>query len=214
VAKRNDIAPYERREARKWTRVTDYVPHADAHVQNVHWPRPGTLPILREREVAQVRRRSARGLLLPVAAVAVAAALSLWGSGALETNADQQIVPAAATTSSGLRFDLCSEGGVTNCVSSGDSFLLQGKTVRIADIEAPNIYGAACPREAELGRRAALRLQALLNSGELEMTKVGPDLDSFGLLLRDVAVDGRDVGQAMVSEGLAREVGGTPKLWC
>lgn len=111
-------------------------------------------------------------------------------------------------------FGLCDEGGLTNCVASGDSFYLGGKTVRIAGIEAPQLYGAACPKEAELGRASAIRLQTLLNSGELEMTKVPQDLDRFGLLLRNVAVDGESVGPAMVEAGLARKIGDLTRSWC
>ena len=120
----------------------------------------------------------------------------------------------SATTSKGLVFGLCSEGGLTNCVASGDSFYLGGKTVRVAGIEAPQLYGAACPKEAALGRKSAAKLQGLLNSGELEMTKVGQDLDRYGLLLRNVAVDGKDVGQVLVSRGLAREIGDLTRSWC
>jgi endonuclease YncB( thermonuclease family) len=33
-------------------------------------------------------------------------------------------------------------------------------------------------------------------------------------LLRNVAVDGRDVGQAMVRDGLARNIGDLTRNWC
>jgi endonuclease YncB( thermonuclease family) len=214
LAKRNDIAPYERREARRWTRVTDYVPDADAHVANVHWPKPGTLREYHNSPRSDVpRRASRRGLALPVVAVVLVAGLSLWGSGVLERTGRPQAA-ASATTSSGLVFGLCSDGGLTNCVASGDSFYLGGKSVRVAGIEAPQLYGAACPKEASLGRTAAVELQGLLNSGELEMTKVAQDLDRYGLLLRNVAVDGRDVAQAMTRAGLAREIGDITRSWC
>ena len=214
MAKRNDIAPYERRAARRWTRVTDYWPDADAHVGNVHWPKPGTLsefPVTPRPDAP--RRASRRGLFLPVAAVALAAGLSLWGSGVLE-HARRPQAATSATTSSGLVFGLCNEGGLTNCVASGDSFYLGGKTVRVAGIEAPQLYGAACPKEATLGRKAAAKLQGMLNTGELEMTKVGQDLDRYGLLLRTVAVDGKDIGETLVAAGLAREIGDITRSWC
>ena len=214
MAKRNDIAPYERREARRWTSVTDYWPDAHVHLGDVHWPKPGTLsdyPVTPKSDAP--RRTSRRGLFLPVAAVLVACALSLWGSGVLERSAKPQAA-VSATTSSGLVFGLCTQGGLTNCVASGDSFYLGGKTVRIAGIEAPQLYGAACPKEAALGRKSAVRLQAILNSGELEMTKVGQDLDRYGLLLRSVAVDGKDVGRTLVSANLARDIGDMTRSWC
>lgn len=213
MAKRNDIAPYERREARRWTRIADYWPDADSHLGNIHWPKPGTLrdyPLTKPSDAP--RRPGRRGFLLPVAAVLGAVVLSIWGSGMFGGAKAPQ--SAASTTSRGLVFGLCNEGGLTNCVASGDSFYLGGKTVRIAGIEAPQLYGAACPREAALGQSAALRLQALLNSGELEMTRVPQDLDRFGLLLRNVAIDGKDVGRTMRQEGLARQIGDLTRNWC
>ena len=217
MAKRNDdIAPYERPEARRWTRITDYVPHAYVHSGNVHWAAPGSLPPLAEPEISRPSRKSSRGLWLPVAAVALAAGLGLWGSGVLDPRQPAAPVAAAAggTTSRGLMFGLCDQGGLTNCVASGDSFYLGGKTVRIANIEAPQLYGAACPRETRLGGESALRLQRLLNSGQLEMSRVGQDLERYGLLLRSVTVNGKDVGQAMVAAGLARKIGNITPSWC
>ncbi len=220
VAKRNDdIAPYERPEARRWTRITDYVPHAYVHSGNVHWAAPGSHPPLPEPEIARPGRKSSRGLWLPVAAVALAAGIGLWGSGVLERQAQPSTTAAAAsaagaTSSRGLTFGLCDQGGLTNCVASGDSFYLGGKTVRIANIEAPQLYGAACPRETRLGAESVLRLQRLLNSGGFEMSRVGHDLERYGLLLRSVTVDGKDGGQAMVAAGLAREIGDLTRSWC
>ena len=211
MTKRNDIAPYERPEARRWTRVTDYVPDAQAHVGNVHWPKPGGLPVL-AAPPGPTRRKQRRGLFLPFAAVAIAALTALWGSGLVTGRQDAR--QARGTTSSGLVFGLCSAGGVRNCVQSGDSFYLGGKTVRIAGIEAPQLYGAACPKEAEIGRASAVKLQQILNSGELELTKTAQDLDSVGLLLRNVSVDGKSVAQAMVAARLAREIGDSTRSWC
>jgi micrococcal nuclease len=213
LAKRNDIAPYERPEARRWTRIADYWPDADAHLGNIHWPKPGTLREFSTKPSDAPRRPNRRGLLLPIAAVLCAIALSIWGSGMLQGTKTPR-ASAAATTSRGLVFGLCNEGGLTNCVASGDSFYLGGKTVRVAGIEAPQLYGAACPNEAALGRKSAVHLQGLLNSGELEMTKVGQDLDRYGLLLRNVAVDGKDVGRTLVAAGLARDIGNLTRSWC
>ena len=216
MAKRNDnIAPYERRQARRWTRVTDYVPDADAHVGPVHWPKPGTLHPW-DRGVADERRRkSSRGLWLPVVAVAAAAVLAVWGSGVGDRDPAQgSAALAGASVSSGLVFGLCEQGGLTNCAASGDSFYLGGKTVRIADIEAPRLYGAACAREARLGRSAANHLRALLNSGEIKLARVPRNPDGFGFLLRRVSVEGRDVGRAMTAAGFARSIGDRSRKWC
>lgn len=215
MAKRNDdIAPYERRQARKWTRVSDYVADADAHSGAVHWPKPGALPALALREAAPPPPAAKRRLpWVAAAAVTLTAALALIAGGAFERSGPAAVA-ARTSVSSGLVFGLCDGGGLTNCVASGDSFYLGGKTVRIANIEAPQVYGAACPREARLGRESALRLQALLNSGELGLARVPQDLDRYGLMLRTVSVGGRDAGQAMVASGLARNIGDLTRSWC
>ena len=178
--------------------MTDYWRDADAHVGNVHWQKPGTIGDFRRPPSPDLpRRTSGRGLFLPVGAVTLAILLSVWGSGMLK-GSDSKDRPAPATTSRGLVFGLCSEGGLTNCVASGDSFYLGGKTVRVA----------------ALGRKWAAKLQFILYSGELEMTKMGQDLERYGLLLRNVAVDGKDVGQALVGAGLARDIGDMTRIWC
>ena len=206
MANRNDIAPFERRESRRWTRAADYVVNVDAHVLGAAWPDPAL------RTLKESRKRSRRGLWLPTIAVAIAALLGLWGSGLLQPAVAPRGV--AVSTSRGLSFGLCEQGGLTNCVASGDSFYLGGKTIRIANIEAPQRYGAACPRETELGAVAAKRLQSMLNSGEIRLQRVGEDMERYGLLLRKVAVNGSDVGQAMIEVGLAREIGDLTRSWC
>ena len=206
MANRNDIAPFERREARRWTRAGDYVVNVDAHVLNAALPNPA-LRALDER-----RKRSRRGLWLPTIVVGIAALLGVWGSGLLQPTLGPR-TPAVAT-SRGLTFGLCEQGGLTNCVASGDSFYLGGKTIRIANIEAPQVYGAACPREGQLGGVAAKKLRSMLNSGEIRLSRVGEDMERYGLLLRKVAVNGADVGGAMVEAGLAREIGDLTRSWC
>ena len=46
------------------------------------------------------------------------------------------------------------------------------------------------------------------------MTSIDRDRDVYGRLLRNVAVNGADVGEAMVSAGVAREYGGGRRPWC
>jgi micrococcal nuclease len=214
LTKRNDIAPYERRAERRWTSVADYWPDARVPLGGVHWGGPLTVGDFRRRPRPDTPPSAGRrGLLLPVAAVLLAILLSVWGSGVLRESLNPQ-ASAADATSTGLVFGLCSKGGLTNCVASGDSFYLGGKTVRIAGIEAPQLYGAACSRESTLGRSAASKLQGLLNSGGLQLTKVGPDLERYGLLLRDVSVNGKNVGEAMMKSGHARAIGDPNRDWC
>ena len=213
MAERKEIAPQQGSETSKWTRLTDYWPDVRNPLGGVRWGEPVSVGDFRRRPRPDVPQRvSRRGLALPIAAVLLAVLLSIWGSGILQR--PNSAAGAPQTRSAGLVFGLCSTGGLTNCVASGDSFYLGGKTVRLAVIEAPQIYGAACPKEAALGQTSAARLQKMLNSGQLQLTETGPNLERYGLLLRNVAVDGKDVGQAMVRDGLARNIGDITRSWC
>ena len=113
-----------------------------------------------------------------------------------------------------VRFALCHSGGGTNCVVDGDTFYLSGAKVRIAGIDAPETDPPRCAEEARLGAAATERLQALLNAGPVTMTPIDRDRDSYGRLLRNVSVDGADVGDALIGEGLARSYGSGRRSWC
>lgn len=111
-------------------------------------------------------------------------------------------------------FGYCKWGGGTNCVVDGDTFYLGGDKVRIAGIDAPETHDYRCPSELALGNRATEMLHSLLNSGGVTMTSIDRDRDVYGRLLRNVAVNGQDVGEAMVRAGVAREYGSGRRSWC
>jgi endonuclease YncB( thermonuclease family) len=111
-------------------------------------------------------------------------------------------------------FGYCHTGGGTNCVVDGDTFYLGGEKVRIAGIDAPETHPPRCADEARLGNQATEKLNALLNSGAVTMTSIDRDRDTYGRLLRNVAVNGQDVGEAMISAGVAREYGSGRRSWC
>lgn len=111
-------------------------------------------------------------------------------------------------------FGYCSAGGGSNCVIDGDTFRINGEKVRIAGIDAPETHPSRCAGEARLGNAATERLHALLNNGAVTMTPIDRDRDVYGRLLRNVAVDGADVGEAMVGAGVARDYAGGRRPWC
>ena len=111
-------------------------------------------------------------------------------------------------------FIACKWGGGTNCVVDGDTLYLEGQKIRIAGIDAPETHHYDCPEELALGERAAVRLQALLNAGAVTLSSIDRDEDVYGRKLRNVAVDGHDVGELLVSEGLARDYAGGRRPWC
>lgn len=144
--------------------------------------------------------------LLPLALLAgfalAAAAMSL----------DSGTTQLPATVRAG--FGLCHEGGGTNCVVDGDTLWIAGQKLRIAGIDAPETHEPGCPAEAALGKAAAEKLRKLLNSGTVTTSAIDRDKDSNGRLLRNVAVDGKDVGAALIAAGLARRYRGAKKAWC
>ena len=119
-----------------------------------------------------------------------------------------------ASTGSRQIFSYCHTGGGTNCVVDGDTFWIGGQKVRIAGIDAPETHPPRCPYEARLGNAATQKLHELLNSGAVTMTRIDRNRDRYGRLLRNVAVNGRDVGEALISAGVAREYGGGRRSWC
>jgi endonuclease YncB( thermonuclease family) len=46
------------------------------------------------------------------------------------------------------------------------------------------------------------------------MTRNDRDRDVYGRLLRNVRVNGRDVGEALISDGVARAYAGGRRPWC
>lgn len=113
-----------------------------------------------------------------------------------------------------VQFGLCVWGGGENCVVDGDTIYLHHVKIRIAGFDAPETHDFKCPAERELGNRATYRLQELLNSGSVSLSSIDRDEDVYGRKLRNVAVGGRDVGDVLVSEGLARPYRGYKLGWC
>lgn len=136
---------------------------------------------------------------------------SEWASRG-ETQGSAGSAPAVAAVSAS--FSYCKWGGGRNCVVDGDTFWIGGQKVRIAGIDAPETHDYRCASELELGERAARQLQALLNSGAVTMTSIDRDRDPYGRLLRNVSVNGQDVGEALISSGVARAYAGGRRSWC
>lgn len=111
-------------------------------------------------------------------------------------------------------FALCPEGPRTTCVVDGDTFWLDGEKIRIADINAPETHGAACPAERIRGDAATRRLIVLLNAGPFAVERSGRERDRYGRALRVIVRDGKSIGARLVSEGLAEPWRGRRSSWC
>jgi endonuclease YncB( thermonuclease family) len=98
-------------------------------------------------------------------------------------------------------------------VYDGDTFGMGTRDIRIANIDAPEVHDYGCASEFQLGTRATERLRALLASGTPKLS--GNGIDRYGRDLRTVQINGKDVGQAMIGAGLARNYDGKQRQgWC
>lgn len=100
-------------------------------------------------------------------------------------------------------------------VWDGDSIRLgttrQAEAVRIFNIDAPEIEGQ-CAYESSLALQAKIRLADLLHGRRVEILRQGTD--RYGRTLAAIRVEGQDVGDVLVGEGLARTWAGRREPWC
>jgi endonuclease YncB( thermonuclease family) len=128
--------------------------------------------------------------------------------------------PAAPATLRGgsphRRYGFCTQPRQQNCVVDGDTFRDGARAIRLADIDAPEIFSPQCPAERELGERAARRLHELLNDGVIVIAPApdGREEDPYGRKLRVVRRGGKSLGDTLVEEGLARPSHGARRGWC
>jgi micrococcal nuclease len=93
-------------------------------------------------------------------------------------------------------------------VLDGNTIVLDGMHIPIANIDAPEVHQFHCDAERRLGLVAKRRMVELLNSGPVAVhvgdPRDGRKKDRHGRTLATIDVDGRDVGEIMIAEGLAR----------
>lgn len=111
-------------------------------------------------------------------------------------------------------FPLCGSGRRVSCVVDGDTVWIEGQSIRIADIDTPEVRQPACAEEARLAARATRRMQELLNAGPFEIRAGGRDEDRYRRKLRTFHRDGRSLGDILVAEGLAHRWQGRKESWC
>ncbi len=116
-------------------------------------------------------------------------------------------------------------------VTDGDTIRLDdGTRVRLNGFNAPESRDPQCDREAILGNRAKERLEELVATGRTRVSQVpcackpgteGTDKCNYGRSCGMLQVNGRDVGQILISEGLAvpfvcgqTHCPKTPRPWC
>ncbi len=91
-------------------------------------------------------------------------------------------------------------------VIDGDTVRLRGgETIRILNIDAPETARARCEAEAALGYKAKEHLARLLRGATITLDRCDGKrcTDPYGRTLARVFANGKDVGETLISEGLA-----------
>jgi endonuclease YncB( thermonuclease family) len=115
-------------------------------------------------------------------------------------------------------------------VIDGDTITADGKTIRLLGFAPPEMRGAQCRAERDLGVKATKRVRDLIQAGALDYSPVtcSCPANTLGkwvcILARTcgrLKANGRDVGDILVAEGLAvpflcdgMECPKAPKPWC
>jgi micrococcal nuclease len=102
-------------------------------------------------------------------------------------------------------------------VYDGDTFEMHcgssTRSARLLGFDAPETKSPKCPEEAAWGHRATLRLRQLLTSPDVAIYLQG--VEKYGRDLVRVTVNGRDVAEVMIGEGLAVAYHGEKRRdWC
>jgi micrococcal nuclease len=112
------------------------------------------------------------------------------------------------------------EADTTTRVVDGEHLIVKGHKITLHQLDAPESKDAKCDREKQMAALTEERLAGLLLAAkDVEFRKTGmaclqmQDCDGF------VKVDGEDVGDILIKEGLAvrgviEEGGGLARDWC
>ncbi|WP_339986881.1 thermonuclease family protein [Gymnodinialimonas ulvae] len=86
---------------------------------------------------------------------------------------------------------------------------------RIEGYDTPEEHTNVCGgfEEIDLARAATRRFLDLLNQNEWVLQPLG-EADRYGRVLANIFIDGEDVGDILVREGLARYWPDGPEFWC
>lgn len=146
-------------------------------------------------------------------------AAMLGGNGSspsTRTTAPAPISTAMAAQAPGeyrVNFRMCGRDRVT-CIVDGDTIWLEGQNLRLESYDTPEPYNDICGGQAEvdLAHRASARLLELLNSNSFTVDYHGTD--RYGRTLATIRIGGRDVGDILIDEGLARRWPNGREFWC
>ena len=98
----------------------------------------------------------------------------------------------------------------------GDTVDVDGKRWRLQGFDTPETFYAQCTSERLLGQKAKQRLQQLIDTAHEVETMTDGKRERWKRILGRLFVDGRDVGEVLISEGLAVRYNGKGRRrdWC
>lgn len=108
----------------------------------------------------------------------------------------------------------CGSGKRITCVVDGDTIWLDGEKIRLQGYETPETATNICGGQSDirLGNAATSRLIEILNTANLTIQRTGKD--RYGRTLAIIRADGRNVGDILIAEGLARRWPDGREFWC
>ena len=174
------------------------------------------LPARRSRR-ALLSRRHRRQLAGPLVAILLlVGGISAFVSGGREDKGDaaRALAQQGAAVVSTVKFTMCGSARYT-CVVDGDTIWFEGQNLRLQSYDTPEPYTAICGGSAEvaLAKQASARLLDLLNTNAFTVETFG--LDGTGKrTLATVRIGGRDVGDILIGERLARHWPDGDEWWC
>ena len=90
-----------------------------------------------------------------------------------------------------------------------------GLSIRLVGFGTPETFYADCANEKARGDAATARLRQLISAAGTLQLFIQDERDRYGRGLGSLLVDGQDVGDVLISEGLARRYsGGRRRGWC
>lgn len=100
------------------------------------------------------------------------------------------------------------------CIVDGDTLWLNGENIRLEGFDTPEPQTNICggDQEKALATQASARLRELLNDNEWTIERVG--MDRNGRTLATIRIGGRDVGEWLIEERLARWWPDGEEWWC
>lgn len=102
------------------------------------------------------------------------------------------------------------------CLVDGDTLWLHGENIRLRDFDTPEPQTQVCGGEQEiaLAHAASARMLDLLNGNDWTIEYFGHDSTSSRRRLATIRIDGRDVGDILIAERLARRWPDGDEWWC